>query len=291
MAFPAMEDETDLLDLDQLAEPVSSDGDSEGSGSEASEAEPKPAAVGHGYNLRPKRTGTGASAAPAPNKTNAIAPGMGVEADNDRVGGRDAGDATKRRVVDGDPPNMAVRKAGLTPKSTDARPPGTREARDKVVDRSGGVAWDIPILRAEGRSKRTNDDTERRSATARRRDQGLDGDPTERDQPRDLSPQSGEEPSWEDWDAFRRARLAERLRKVPLSGGFLPTNEFARPGNSSRPSVAGRNAKSRLEPRATDLLERSAPVEPGRGRKFDIMLIIMLIMLIPSTPSLFVTLC
>ena len=264
-----MEDETDLLDLDQLEEPVSSDGDSEGSGSEASEAEPEPAAVGHGYNLRPKRIGTGASAAPAPNKTNAIAPGVGVEADNDQVGGRDAGDATKRRVVDGDPSNRAVRKAGLTPKSTDARPPETREARDKVVDRSGGVAWDIPILRAEGHARRANDDTERRNATVRRRDQGHDGDPAERDQSRDLSPPSGEEPSWEDWDAFRRARLAERSRKAPLSDGFLPTNEFARPGNSSRPSVAGRNAKSRLEPRATDLLERSAPVEPGRGRKFD----------------------
>ena len=116
-----MEDETDLLDPDQLEEPVSPDGDSEGSGSEASEAEPESAAAGHGYNLRPKRTGTGASAAPAPNKTNAIAPRVGVEADNDQVGGRDAGDATKRRVVDGDPSNRAVRKAGLTPKSTDAR--------------------------------------------------------------------------------------------------------------------------------------------------------------------------
>jgi hypothetical protein len=155
------------------------------------------------------------------------------------------------------------------PKSTYARPPETREHSGKVVDRSGGVAWDIPVLRAEGRTRRANENTERKKATARRRDLSDDADPQERDPPRDLSPPNGEEPSWEEWDEFRRARLAERLRKAPPLDESLPTNEFARPGNSSRPSVAGRNAKSRREPRATDLLERSAPVEPGRGRKFD----------------------
>ena len=43
-----MEDEADLLDLDQLEEPVSSDGDGEGSETEASEVEPEPAAVSTG---------------------------------------------------------------------------------------------------------------------------------------------------------------------------------------------------------------------------------------------------
>ena len=43
---------------------------------------------------------------------NAIAPGEGVEADNDQVGGRDAGDAAKRRVVNRDSPDPEVRKDG-----------------------------------------------------------------------------------------------------------------------------------------------------------------------------------
>ena len=84
-----MEDETDLLDLDQLEEPVSSDGDTEGSESESSEVEPEPAAVGHGYNLRPKRAAAGAAAASGRYKKDVIAPGEGVVADHNHVGGRD----------------------------------------------------------------------------------------------------------------------------------------------------------------------------------------------------------
>jgi hypothetical protein len=97
-----MEDETDLRDPDLLEELVSSDGESEGSESEDSEVEPERTAADHGYNLRPKRTEAGAATAPVRNVKNAIAPGEGVEADTDRVGGRDAGDAAKRRVVNRD---------------------------------------------------------------------------------------------------------------------------------------------------------------------------------------------
>ena len=84
-----MENETDLLDPDQLEEPVSSAEDSEGSGSEASEVEPEPAAVGHGYNLRPKRAAARAAAASGRYKKDVIAPGAGVVADRNHVGGRD----------------------------------------------------------------------------------------------------------------------------------------------------------------------------------------------------------
>ena len=240
------------------------------SDSEGEAAGVTPAAAQHNYNLRTKRTALDTVEESGQTKSSSIAPGVGAEADRNQVGGRDAGDATDKRVPNGDSPDPVVRKDGVRPKSTYARSPTPRESRGKGVDRSGGVAWDIPVLRAEGRSRRAIEDAQRTKETARRRDLGGGAGPTERDPSRDLSPLSGEEPSWEEWDRFRRARLTERSREAPQSSEFLPTNEFARPGSSSRPSVAGRNAKSRLEPRATDLLERSAPVEPGRGRKFDI---------------------
>ena len=228
-----------------------------------------PAATQHNYNLRTKRTALDTVEESEQTKSKGVAPGVGAEADRNQVGGRDAGDATDKRNSNGDSPDPVVRKDGVMPKSTYARPPASRESRGKVVDRSGGVAWDIPILRAEVRARRANENAERTKATAHRRDLGVDAGLAGLDPSNDTLPLSDEDPSWEEWDRFRRARQAERLRKAPQPSEFLPTNEFARPGSSSRPSVAGRNAKSRLEPRATDLLERSAPVEPGRGRKFD----------------------
>ena len=250
------------------SEESSSEADSQ-SDSEGEAAGVTPAATQHNYNLRTKRTALDTVEESEKTKNKGIAPGVGAEADRNQVGGRDAGDATDKRVPNGGSPDPVVRKDGVMPKSTYARPPASRESRGKVVDRSGGVAWDIPVLRAEGRARRASGDAPRTKETARRRYLGVGADPTERDPSRDLSPLGGEEPSWEEWDRFRRTRLTERLRKAPLPSEFLPTNEFVRPGSSSRPSVAGRNAKSLLEPRATDLLERSAPVEPGRGRKFD----------------------
>ena len=84
-----MDDETDLLDPEELEEPVSSDGDSDGSESEFGEAEREVAAAGHGYNWRSKQTRAGAATAPVRSKKDAIAPGAGVVADHNHVGGRD----------------------------------------------------------------------------------------------------------------------------------------------------------------------------------------------------------
>ena len=135
-----MEGELDQRDLGLTEDPTSSDGDGEGSESEASAGEPVQAAVNHGYNLRPQRTGAGATAALDRSKWNAIAPGVGAEADKDRVGGRDADDAAKRRTATGDSPSPVVRKDGVTPTYAYTRLPESREPRGRLVDRSGGVA-------------------------------------------------------------------------------------------------------------------------------------------------------
>ena len=114
-----MEDEADLLDLDQLEEPVSSDGDSEGSESEASEVEPEPAAVGHGYNLRPKRAAARAEAASGRYKKDVIAPGEGVVANHNMSAGATSGsrvDPTERvsgpKALTPDDPKRERRSAG-----------------------------------------------------------------------------------------------------------------------------------------------------------------------------------
>ena len=191
-------------------------------------------------------------------------------ADKNHVGGRDAGEAGKRWGTDHDSSAPATRKDKVDSDPVGRESPRTPGPRDRVVDRSGGVAWDIPVTRVKGRTRRPNEKADKRSAAARRR--GLDANavPPAGTLPRDSSPQSDDEPSWEEWDAFRRERLADGLRRAPLADAALRTNELARPGDFSRPPDVGRKAKSRLEPETSNLLERSAPVEPGRGRKFDI---------------------
>ena len=84
-----MADETDLRDPGLLVKLVSSDEDSEGSESEDSEVEPERTAADHGYNLRPKRAAARAVAASGRYKKDVIAPGAGVVADHNHVGGRD----------------------------------------------------------------------------------------------------------------------------------------------------------------------------------------------------------
>ena len=162
--------------------------------------EPEAANTKHNYNLRAKRTAPDTVGESVRIRNDRNAPGVGMEADKNPVGGRDTGDAAGKHVVNGNSPDPVVRKDGIKPKSTYARSPETREPRGKVVDRSGGVAWDIPVLRAEGRTRRANENTERKKATARRRDLGDDADPTERNHSIDLSPPNGEEPSREEWD-------------------------------------------------------------------------------------------
>ena len=68
------------------------------------------------------------------------------------------------------------------------------------------------------------------------------------------------------------ARVVAHLRKSkPERGEMLspPINELVTRRDSSRPSDAGRKAKSRLEPGASDLLGQ-VPVKPGRGLFSDI---------------------
>ena len=83
-----MADETDPRGPDLLEELVTSDGDSGGSESEFGEAERQVAAAGHGYNWRSKQTRAGAATAPVRSKKDTIAPGVGVVADHNHVGGR-----------------------------------------------------------------------------------------------------------------------------------------------------------------------------------------------------------
>ena len=157
----------------------------------AADVEPEAAINKHGYNLRTKRTAPDTVEESVRAKSDGNAPGAGAVADNNQVGGRDAGNAAEKRVGNGDSPNPVVRKDGITPKSTYARRPETREPRGKIVDRSGGVAWDIPVLRAEGRTRRASSNAGRAKETVRRRDLSDDADPQERNPPRDLSPPSG----------------------------------------------------------------------------------------------------
>ena len=122
-----MEDETDLLDLNQLEEPVSSDGDSEDFESEFGEAEPEVVAAGHGYDLRSKQTGTGATIAPVRSKKDAIAPGAGVVADRYHVGGRDERDLRGASGANTESEDSISEAYGELPRPRSVRPEGTRE--------------------------------------------------------------------------------------------------------------------------------------------------------------------
>ena len=121
-----MEGEPDQRDPDLTEDPVSSDEDGGGPESEASAVESVRAAGKHGYNLRPKHTGAGATAAHEQSKGNAIAPGVGAEADKNQVGGRDADDAARRRTAASDSPSPVVRKDGVAPTFTYTRLPESR---------------------------------------------------------------------------------------------------------------------------------------------------------------------
>ena len=263
-----MDSEDRLEGLTESEGSSSEAGTSAGSDGGADEVAPA-AAAQHNYNLRTKRVVPGTGEEPALAKKDGIAPGVGVVADQNTVGGRDASKPTAKRTNDGDAAGRTRENSRVdsSPVETEART--IRDPPPQVVDRSGGVAWNIPVLRAKGRPRRPDERTEQRCPATRRRDAASGDSATARARPVDSSPRSGDEPTREEWDAFRRARLAERLRGTPLSDAFLPPNELARPGDSSRPSDAGRKAKSRREPSASNLLERTAPAKPGRGREFD----------------------
>ena len=256
-----MERDDRLGSLDETEESSSEAGTFEGSDDGADEAA---TAAQHNYNLRTKRVAPGTTEEPALTKKSDIAPGVGVEAHKHIVGGRDANKPTAKRGVEREAAGAAreVVRADSAPTEAGAR--STRDPPPQVVDRSGGVAWSIPVLRARGRPRPPDEGTEQRSSATRRRDAGVGGDATARARNGDSSPRGGDEPTREEWDAFRRARLTGRPRGTPPSDAFLPPNELARPGDSSGPSDAGRMAKSRREPSASDLLGQ-VPAKPGRG--------------------------
>src|SRR5271165_6708737 len=242
------------------------------------EVEPEVTVRQHNYNLRPKRKGPVSDRDDVQAKEREIAPGAGVVADKNHVGGRDAGEAGKKRGANHDSSLPATRKDKVDSNPVGRESPRTPDPRDRVVDRSGGVAWDIPVTRAKGRTRRPNEKADKRSAAAaaRRRDLDADAVPPARTQSGDSSPEGGDEPSWEEWDAFRRGRLADRLRRAPLSDASPQPNELRRPGDFPRSPDVERKVENRLEPETSNLLERSAPVEPGRGRKFDSVIIIIM---------------
>ena len=74
------------------------------------EVEPEVTVRQHNYNLRPKRRAPALDGDDAQAKGIEIAPGAGVVADKNHVGGRDAGKAGKRRGTNHDSSAPATRK-------------------------------------------------------------------------------------------------------------------------------------------------------------------------------------
>jgi len=228
-----MEDETDLLDLNQLEEPVSSDGDSEDSESELGEAGPEVVAAGHGYNLRPKRAAARAEAASGRYKKDVIAPGEGVVADHNHVGGRD---------------ERVLRKpygANAESESSDAG----RSETGAEIGGSSRLPSDQALSDSHGSLPRLRN--ERLRTTPRRR---LPATPLFASMSREeLEARSARVM------AHLRKSKPERVRMLPS-----PTNELAIRRDSARSMDAERREQSRREPRASNLLGQ-VPVKPGRG--------------------------
>ena len=228
-----MGDETDLWNADQPEELVSSEGDGEGFGSETSGSEPEGVAVSHGYYLRHKRAVTGAAAASRRNKKDVIAPGEGVVADHNRVGGRDERVLRKSYGA-----NAAAESSDAGRSETGAGSGGSsRSPSDQALSDSHGS---LPRLRNERLGT-----TLRRRLPATPLFAGMSREELEAQSPRVM--------------ALLRKSKPERVRMLSS-----PTNELAIRRDSSRPSDAGRKAKSRIEPGASDLLGQ-VPVKPGRG--------------------------
>ena len=162
-----MESEDRLEGLTESEESSSEAGSWAGSEEEA--AVVTPAAAQHNYNLRTKRVAPGTTEEPALAKKSDIAPGVGVEADQHIVGGRDASEPTEKRGIEREAADTARERVrvGSAPVETGARV--IRDPPPQVVDRSGGVAWSIPVLRARGRPRPPDRPTKERSSEARRR--------------------------------------------------------------------------------------------------------------------------
>ena len=161
-----MESEEDKRGSSDNDEGTSEPESKEGSDAVAAEVEPEVAAARHNYNLRSKHKVPDPTMEPALTVKDSIAPGAGVEADHNRVGGRDLNDPGKKRGANRDSSDPVVDKDKVDSNPVGRESPRTPDPRDRVVDRSGGVAWDIPVTRAKGRTRRPNEKADKRSAAA-----------------------------------------------------------------------------------------------------------------------------
>ena len=145
----AMESEEDKRGSSDNEECISGSESVEGSDAVAAEVEPEVAAARHNYNLRSKRKVPDPTMEPAPTEKDGIAPGGGVEADHNRVGGREPDDPGKKRGENCDSSDPVVDKDGVDASPFELESRRTNVPRGRIVDKSGGVAWEIPVPRTK----------------------------------------------------------------------------------------------------------------------------------------------
>ena len=206
------------------------------------EVEPEVTVRRPNYNLRPKLRAPVLDGAAERAKEVEIAPGAGVVADKNQVGGRD-------ERVSGRP-----YRASIGSESSDA---GRSE-----TGAEGGGSSRLPNDQAlsDSRGSMLRLRHERPGTTLRRR---LPATPLFAGMSREeLEAQSARVM------AHLRKSKPERVRMLPS-----PTNELVTRRDFSRPSDAGRSEKSRREPRASNLLGQ-VPVKPGRGLFSDTFIIV-----------------
>ena len=203
------------------------------SGSEEEVAVVTPAAAQHNYNLRTKRTALDTVEESEQTKSKGVAPGVGAEADRNQVGGRD-------ERASGRPYGASIES-----ESSDA-------GRSETGAESGGSSR-LPSDQAPSDSH---------GSLSRLRNERLGTTPRRRLPATPLFASM----SREELEAQSAWVMAHLWKGKPERVGMLspPTNELVTRRDSSRPSDAGRKAKSRIEPGASDLLGQ-VPVKPGRG--------------------------
>ena len=108
-----MESEEDKRGSSDDEEGTSGSESVEGPDAVAAEVEPEVAAARHNYNLRPKHKVPDHTREPEPTEKDGIAPGAGVEADHNRVGGREPDDPGKKRGANRDSLDPVVDKDGV----------------------------------------------------------------------------------------------------------------------------------------------------------------------------------
>ena len=199
-----MESEEDKRGSSDNEEGISGSESVEGSDAVAAEVEPEVAAARHNYNLRSKYKVPDPTREPELTVKDSTAPGAGVEAGHNRVGGRDLDDPGKKRGANRDSSDPVVDKDGVDASPFEPESRRTNVPRGRVVDKSGGVAWEIPVPRTKSRTERPGEETDRHGAAARLRGHEADAVAPKGTRPREPSPSGGDEPSWEEWDAFRR---------------------------------------------------------------------------------------